>query len=55
MSLEISAAYVALRTIGGVLSVTTMAVLARSFGPTGYSEIAVAIGVVGREDVGLGQ
>jgi O-antigen/teichoic acid export membrane protein len=44
VSLEVSVAYVALRGVGGVLSVATLAVLARAYGPTGYAEVALAVG-----------
>ena len=44
MSLEVSVAYVALRGAGGVLSVATLAILARAFGPAGYAEVALAVG-----------
>jgi O-antigen/teichoic acid export membrane protein len=44
VSLEVSVAYVALRGVGGALSVATLAVLARAFGPAGYAEVALAVG-----------
>lgn len=43
MSLEVSIAYIGLRAFAGVLSVATMALLARAFGPTGFAAVAVAI------------
>jgi O-antigen/teichoic acid export membrane protein len=43
VSLNVSITYVALRGVGGALSVAAMALLARSFGPSGYAEVALAV------------
>jgi O-antigen/teichoic acid export membrane protein len=43
MSLAASVAFVGLRGLAGVFSIATMAVFARSLGPSGYAEFALAV------------